>query len=90
MPVLDVVLYLNLEAVGYLGYFQKDDTFMWNGEVWRIAITDHHWIVKGNLDTAYGKSELSYIADSWLLPMKPETSDDEVTEVESIPEETTV
>ena len=63
-----------VETVEYLGHFKKDESFIWNGEVWRTAITDHHWVIKGNLDTAYGNSKLSYIADSWLLPMKPEDS----------------
>jgi hypothetical protein len=79
-----------VETVEYLGCFQKDEQFHWNGEVWTAFDTDHHWVVKGNLDTAYGKSELSYIIDSWLLPMKPETNYDEVPEVEDTPEESTV
>lgn len=80
-----------VETVEYLGYFQKDEQFLWNGEFWSAVDTDHHWVVKGSsLMTMYGHSKLSTIMDSWLLPIKPETSDDEVTEVEGIPEEYTV
>jgi hypothetical protein len=76
-----------VETVEYLGYFQKDEPFTWSGEVWTAFDTDHHWVVKGNLETHYGTSELSYIMDSWLLPMKPEDSGEGVYEVEDIPED---
>ena len=77
-----------VETVEYLGYFQKDEQFTWNGEVWTAIDTDHHWVIKGNLDTMYGNSKLSYIMDSWLLPMKPEDSGAGVYEVEDTLEDT--
>ena len=76
-----------VETVEYLGYFQKDEQFLWNGELWTAFDTDHHWVVKGNLETLYGNSTLAVTLDSWLLTMKPEFDGSYFWETEGIPED---
>lgn len=76
-----------VETVEYLGYFQKDDQLTWNGEVWTAFDTDHHWVIKGKLETLYGNSTMAIALDSWLLPLKPEVDSSSLWETEDTPED---
>ena len=73
-----------VEIVEYLGYFQKDEQYKWNGEVWTAFDTDHYWVIKGNLETMYGISKMATIMDSWLLPLDSEPANDSVMQEEEL------
>jgi hypothetical protein len=60
-----------------LGKFERDEVFAWNGESFISTDTDYIWVVtsKSQLETLYGPSSEALIADSWLIPIRGEPSE---------------
>jgi len=57
----------------YLGYFQRNEQFIHQGETWYAADTGHLWVIssKYGLETQYGTSTTAHIQDRWLTPIIP-------------------
>lgn len=82
-----IVKSLNLSNLGkvvdvkqYIGYIEANKTFDYNGIACRVPITDHYWWVysAGGLDTPMGPTNIAYLPDTWLQPIRPDILDDEV------------
>lgn len=57
----------------YIGHYQQNETFDYNGITCRVPISDHYWFVDcpGGLETAIGPTTRAYCPDTWLLPITP-------------------
>lgn len=75
-----------------LGYFSKDESFMWNGEKFYAYDTDHHWVIEcsSGLETMFGESKEAVIIDSWLIPIRADGLDIEQENKELLEDEALV
>ena len=57
----------------YLGYFQRDEKFIHQGETWYALDTGHLWVINSQhgLETQFGLSKTAHIPDRWLTPIIP-------------------
>ena len=55
-----------------LGSYSKDETYLWNGEMFHAYDTDVHWVIESQsgIETQYGPSREAVIMDSWLIPIR--------------------
>jgi hypothetical protein len=60
-----------------LGKFERGENITWNGESFVSPDSDYIWVVtsKSQLETLYGPSIEAFIADSWLIPIRAEPSE---------------
>lgn len=64
----------------YIGYFERNETFDYNGITCRAPDTDHYWwietpITGTPLDTFMGETRRAYIPDLWLKPIPKDLLD---------------
>jgi hypothetical protein len=68
----------------YLGFFIEGEIII--DQVLVAHYTDHWWQVtsdSNSIETQYGKSNIAYLPDAWLTPIKPEPLDeDDVTDLD--------
>jgi hypothetical protein len=55
----------------YLGYYERGSKVTISGEEWLAFDSDNYWLVKGDIETMFGKARESYIPDTWLAPISP-------------------
>lgn len=62
-----------------IGKLKKGDIFDFQMHTSMAPISDIYWVIyhpSGSLVTTYGKTTESYIAQSWLVPIRPEPEDE--------------
>lgn len=70
---------LIIQCTELLGYMNKDERFIWNGEQWAAPTTGDFWVItssSSSLETQHGKSKQAFILDAWLTPIKPLPEED--------------
>jgi hypothetical protein len=67
-------------CVQHIGYHERGQPFVWNGETWCSRDTGNLWVVSGNVITLYGKSTQAVIPEHWLKKIEPL---DELSEIYS-------
>lgn len=67
-----------VSVVEYVGFYHADESFVHNGIVCRVPITDNYWwiISPSGLETALGPTTKAYGPDTWLKPLPPDLLDD--------------
>jgi len=62
----------------YLGYYERAQPYVWNGETFLAFDSDDHWIIECNsgLETQFGSSLQAVIMDSWLFPIRGDEQED--------------
>lgn len=71
-----------VSIVGYIGYFEAEQSFEYNGMTIRVPVTSHYWWVTcpSGLSTPVGETSKGVGPDIWLQPIDPDLlSDDEET-----------
>ena len=65
-----------VDVTEYLGFFEQFGAFTYNGQEYRVPITDHYWwvTVSGErpLETGMGPTTKAYGPDSWMRPLRPD------------------
>lgn len=67
-----------VSVVEYLGYFNANEEFVYNGITCRVPITDNYWWITSpsEMQTYVGPTNKAYGPDTWLKPLRPDQLDD--------------
>lgn len=59
-----------VDVAQYIGYFNAEESFDYNGIMCRVPITDHYWWItcEAGLETPIGPTTRAYGPDTWLRP----------------------
>lgn len=68
-----------VDVVQYIGFFNAEESFEYNGIMCRVPITDHYWWIEcaAGLETPIGLTTRAYGPDTWLLPLPKDLLDDD-------------
>lgn len=81
---------LIIQCTELIGYLNKDEKFMWNGEQWAALDTGYYWLVTSNtnsIETQFGKAKQAFILDAWLTPINPLPEEDDISTEQTLNDE---